>query len=49
MGFNALHSLDFRLLLAHRPAWDLILWLLRLAGIVISISSVVIGWRRLRA
>lgn len=46
--FNALHSLDFRLLLAHRPAWDLIMWVLSLAGIVISISSVVIGWRRLR-
>ena len=47
--FNALHSLDFRLLLAHRPAWDVVMWLLSLAGIVISISSVVIGWRRLRA
>jgi hypothetical protein len=47
--FNALHSLDFRLLLAHRPAWDVVMWLLSLAGLVISISSVVIGWRRLRA
>jgi hypothetical protein len=47
--FNALHSLDFRLLLAHRPAWDLVMWILSLAGIVISISSIVIGWRRLKA
>ncbi len=47
--FNALHSLDFRWLLSHRPAWDIVMWLLSLAGIVISISSVVIGWRRLRA
>jgi hypothetical protein len=47
--FNAFHSLDFRWLLAHRPAWDLVMWLLSLAGIAISISSVVIGWRRLRA
>jgi uncharacterized iron-regulated membrane protein len=47
--FNALHSLDFRLLLAHRPAWDIVMWLLSLAGIVVSISGVVIGWRRLRA
>jgi hypothetical protein len=47
--FNALHSLDFRFLLAHRPVWDVIMWLLSLAGIVISISSIVIGWRRLRA
>lgn len=46
--FNALHSLDFHFLLAHRPLWDVIMWLLSLAGIVISISSVVIGWRRLR-
>lgn len=47
--FNALHSLDFRLLLAHRPLWDAVMWLLSLAGLVISISSIVIGWRRLRA
>ncbi len=47
--FNALHSLDFRLLLAHRPAWDVVMWALSLAGIVISITGVVIGWRRLRA
>ena len=46
--FNALHSLDFRLLLAHRPAWDLLMWTLSLAGIVISISGIVVGWRRLR-
>lgn len=46
--FNAFHSLDFRWLLAHRPAWDLVMWTLSLAGLVISISSVVIGWRRLR-
>lgn len=47
--FNALHSLDFRWLLSHRPAWDLVLWLLSLSGLVISVTSVVIGWRRLRA
>ena len=47
--FNALHSLDFHWLLAHRPAWDVVMWVLSLAGIVISISSVVIGWRRLRS
>ena len=47
--FNALHSLDFRWLFAHRPAWDIVMWVLSLAGIVISISSLVIGWRRLKA
>lgn len=46
--FSALHSLDFRWLLAHRPAWDAVMWTLSLAGLVISVSGVVIGWRRLR-
>ena len=45
--FNALHSLDFHALIAHRPAWDIVVWLLSLLGIVISTSGVVIGWRRL--
>jgi uncharacterized iron-regulated membrane protein len=45
--FNALHSLDFHALIAHRPAWDIVVWLLSLFGLVISISGVVIGWRRL--
>jgi len=45
--FNALHSLDFHALIAHRPAWDIVVWLLSLLGLVISTSSVVIGWRRL--
>lgn len=45
--FNALHSLDFRLLLAHRPVWDVVVWLLSLLGLIISVSGVVIGWRRL--
>jgi hypothetical protein len=47
--FNAFHSLDFRWLLLHRPAWDIVMWLASAAGLAISISSVVIGWRRLRA
>jgi len=46
--FNALHSLDFSLLLRHRPAWDIVVWLLSLIGIIVSTSGVVIGWRRLR-
>jgi hypothetical protein len=45
--FSALHSLDFKFLLAHRPLWDLVVWLLSAAGLVISISGVVIGVRRL--
>jgi len=46
--FNALHSLDFSLLLRHRPAWDIVVWLLSLIGVIVSTSGVVIGWRRLR-
>jgi hypothetical protein len=45
--FNALHSFDFRWLLHARPAWDLLLWGLSIAGLVISVSGVVIGWKYL--
>ena len=45
--FNALHSFDFRFLLQWRPAWDAVLWLLSAAGLIISVSGAVIGWRRL--
>lgn len=46
--FNALHSFDFALLLRYRPAWDAVVWLLSLPGLIVSVSGVVIGWRRLR-
>jgi hypothetical protein len=46
--FNALHSLDFRWLLAQRPLWDIVMWLLSSAGLVVSLSGVVMGVRRLR-
>ncbi|HEY6644861.1 PepSY domain-containing protein [Povalibacter sp.] len=46
--FNALHSFDFRWLLLSRPSWDITLWLLSIAGLVISVSGVAIGWRHLR-
>ncbi|WP_213775196.1 PepSY domain-containing protein [Bradyrhizobium sp. dw_78] len=46
--FNALHSLDFPLLLRYRPAWDIVMWLLSLTGMIVSASGIVIGWRRLR-
>ncbi|MEE7456488.1 peptidase [Methylorubrum populi] len=45
--FNAPHSFDFRFLLQRRPVWDAVLWLLSAAGLIISVSGVVIGWRRL--
>lgn len=46
--FNALHDLDLRLLLLHRPAWDIVVIALSCLGLVISVSGTVIGWRRLR-
>lgn len=46
--FNALHSFDFPLLLSHRPAWDAVVGLLSLLGLTLSVSGIVIGWRRLR-
>ncbi|ABD04813.1 PepSY-associated TM helix [Rhodopseudomonas palustris HaA2] len=46
--FNALHSFDFPVLIAHRPAWDIVVIVLSLAGLVISVSGILLGWRRLR-
>lgn len=45
--FNAFHSFDLPMLLRHRPSWDLLMWLLSGAGLVIAASGVVMGWRRL--
>jgi len=44
--FNGLHSLDFPLFL-RTPAWYLAIWLLSLVGLAVSVTGVVIGWRRL--
>lgn len=45
--FNGLHSLDFPWLLIWPPLRHILVWLLSGAGIVISLSGVVIGWKRL--
>jgi hypothetical protein len=45
--YNGLHSLDFRLLLEHRPLWDIVVISLSLLGLLFSITSIIIGWRRL--
>ena len=45
--FAMLHSWDWLPLLERRPLWDLLLILLSLGGTVLSLSGVVIGWRRL--
>jgi uncharacterized iron-regulated membrane protein len=46
--YEGLHRWDFGPLLAHSPARRGLIWLLSLAGLLISVSSVWIGWRRLR-
>ena len=46
--FNALHSFDFPVLLSYRSAWDAVVWLLSLLGMIISVGGLVIGWRYLR-
>ncbi|UZW56995.1 PepSY domain-containing protein [Sphingobium sp. JS3065] len=45
--FNALHSLDFPWLLIWPPLRHILVWLLSSAGLAISVSAMVIGWRRL--
>lgn len=46
--FSALHSFDLPLLLEWRPFRDALMWVLSAAGLVISVSGMVVGWRRLR-
>ncbi|HEX7873835.1 MAG TPA: PepSY domain-containing protein [Sphingobium sp.] len=45
--FGALHSFDLPWLLIWRPVRDGLMWLLSAAGLAISVSGIVIGWRRL--
>jgi uncharacterized iron-regulated membrane protein len=45
--FNALHSFDFPWLLIWPPLRHIVVWLLSSAGVLISVSGIVIGWRRL--
>ena len=45
--YNGLHSLDFRVLIDHRPAWDLAVITLCGAGFLFSSTAVVVSWRRL--
>ena len=46
--FNFLHDYDLPVLLRTGPARDILIWLLSLAGLVISVSGVVVGWRTLK-
>ena len=46
--YHGLHSLDLPWLYRHRPVWDILVLNLMLGGTALSITSVIIGWRRLR-
>lgn len=45
--FALLHSWDWLPLLEHRPLWDLLLIVLSAGGTLLSVTGIVIGWRRL--
>lgn len=46
--YNGLHTLDFNVLIRHRPLWDVLLILLCSAAALFSLTSITIAWRRLR-
>jgi hypothetical protein len=46
--FSALHSFDLPWLLLWRPVRDALMIILSAAGLLISVSGIVIGWRHLR-
>jgi uncharacterized iron-regulated membrane protein len=46
--FSALHSFDLPLLLQHRWLRDGLMIVLSIAGLIVSVSGVVVGWRYLR-
>jgi len=45
--FSLLHSWDWLPLLQQRPLWDAWMIAFSLGGLVLSVSGVVLGWRRL--
>ncbi len=46
--YHGLHSIDLPWLYRHRPAWDILVLALMLGGTALCVTSLVIGWRRLR-
>ena len=45
--FNFVHDYDLPVLLRNQPARDILVWVLSIAGLIISVSGVVVGWRTL--
>jgi hypothetical protein len=46
--YQGLHSLDFPFLYFQRPLWDIVVVALSIGGAVLSFTTIVPGWRRLR-
>ena len=46
--YHGLHNLDFQFLYYRRPLWDIVLIVLLMGGAVLSASSIVQAWSRLR-
>jgi len=46
--YHGLHSLDFPFLYDKRPLWDIIVLALMIGGTVLSVTTLVPAWRRLR-
>lgn len=46
--YNGLHSWDIRWLWERRPLWDIVVITFSFGGFALSLTGVVIGWRRLR-
>jgi hypothetical protein len=46
--YHGLHSFDLPFLYRYRPAWDITVLSLMLGGTALCVTSVIIGWRRLR-
>ncbi|MFZ2997005.1 PepSY domain-containing protein [Sphingobium sp.] len=45
--FDLLHKWDMDGLTLHRPAWDILLWMLSALGLTTSVTGIWIGWKRL--
>ena len=46
--YQGLHSLDFPFLYYERPLWDVVVIVLSIGGTVVSATTLVPAWRRLR-
>ena len=46
--YRGLHSFDFPVLYYHRPLWDIVVIVLSLGGMVLSASTMLPAWRRVK-